>query len=211
MHRDNEQRLKKLGKSLSVESKQYRAKRINVNVKINGLGYLAEILGGFLMLLTTFHHKVSIQNTVALFWMGNVIPSCYLINFVHHKKGIMNDGWVSTISQLYRKKKVKPHPSSSPSQIKYSSNRKEVRIVDQCSNVQKVKRNVVAPRTETHNRNLKSCHCGNCQAQDLKNPPLNDEPNQNRDEIIIFDLESSSTGNDDTGTKYLPVFNPPES
>ena len=107
LHRDNEQRLKKLGKSLSVESKQYRAKRINVNVKINGLGYFAEILGGFLMLLTTFHHKVSIQNTVALFWMGNFIPSCYLINFVHHKRGIMNDGWISTISQLYRKKDVK--------------------------------------------------------------------------------------------------------
>ena len=117
-YRENEDRLEKLGKSLSVQSKQYRAKRIDVNVKINGVGYLAEVLGGVLVTLLAFHHKVSILNTFALFWYGNVIPSCYLINFVHNKKSIMNDGWRMTISQLYRKKTIKRNSKSSRRSIK---------------------------------------------------------------------------------------------
>ena len=91
----------------------------------------------------------------------------------------MNDGWVTTISQLYRKKDVKRQSSSFPSQITYSSNRKEVTIVDR-SYVQKVKRNSVAPQTDIHRGNLKSCHCGNCQVH---------ETNQNRDEMVSFVID----------------------
>ena len=89
-YRKNEERLEKFGNSLAVQSKQYRAKRIDVNVKINGLGYLAEVLGGVLITLLAFHHKVSILNTFALFWYGNVIPSK-----IHNEQWMENDDFTA--------------------------------------------------------------------------------------------------------------------
>ena len=41
--------MKKFGKSYSTRSKQYRMKRIDVNVKINVLAYSVEMLGGLLL------------------------------------------------------------------------------------------------------------------------------------------------------------------
>ena len=47
--RPNEDRMKQLGKSVSTRSKQYRIKRIDINVKINVLAYSVEVLGGLLL------------------------------------------------------------------------------------------------------------------------------------------------------------------
>ena len=172
-YRKNEERLEKHGKSLAVQSKQYRAKRIDVNVKINGVGYLAEVLGGVLITLLAFHHKVSILNTFALFWYGNVIPSCYLINFVHNKKSIMNDGWRTTISQLYRKKTVKRNLTSSNAQIPTNSRQNEERVHDE-SNAINATRNKIVPESKIHSAVSKSssCECHNCKVEKADDRPL---------------------------------------
>ena len=175
-YRKNEERLEKFGKSLAVQSKQYRAKRIDVNVKINGLGYLAEVLGGVLITLLAFHHKVSILNTFALFWYGNVIPSCYLINFVHNKKSIMNDGWRTTISQLYRKKTIKRNVTSSPARIPTNSGQNEERILDE-SNTVSATQNKIGPKMNLHNALPKSssCECYNCKVEKAEEIPLSNK------------------------------------
>ena len=175
-YRKNEERLEKFGKSLAVQSKQYRAKRIDVNVKINGLGYLAEVLGGVLITLLAFHHKVSILNTFALFWYGNVIPSCYLINFVHNKKSIMNDGWRTTISQLYRKKTIKRNVTSSPARIPTNSGQNEERILDE-SNTVSATQNKIGPKMNLHNAlpNSSSCECYHCKVEKAEEIPLSNK------------------------------------
>ena len=175
-YRKNEERLEKFGNSLAVQSKQYRAKRIDVNVKVNGLGYLAEVLGGVLITLLAFHHKVSILNTFALFWYGNVIPSCYLINFVHNKKSIMNDGWRTTISQLYRKKTVKVDLTSSQAQIPTNSRQHEGRMLDE-SNTLKATQKKIEPKTNIHNAvpNSSSCKCCNCKVEKMRDRPLSNK------------------------------------
>ena len=207
-YRENEDRLEKLGKSLSVQSKQYRAKRIDVNVKINGVGYLAEVLGGVLVTLLAFHHKVSILNTFALFWYGNVIPSCYLINFVQNKKSIMTDGWRATISQLYQKKTVKSNVTSSKQQIPTASRQHEGRMIDQ-SNTLKDTQKKIEPKTNLRieERNSSSCECCNCKVEKKEERPLSNKLHKNKGEIILFDLESDSPENRDIPVKKILAFN----
>ena len=106
---ENNERLAKFGKSLSVTSRQYRAKRIAVNVKVNGLGYLAEMLGGILSSALMFFKDAHIMYVFMLIWFGNVIPACYLINFDDNKKSIIEDGWISTFSKVFRNKDKKVH------------------------------------------------------------------------------------------------------
>ena len=145
-------------------------------MKINGLGYLAEVLGGVLITLLAFHHKVSILNTFALFWYGNVIPSCYLINFVHNKKSIMRDGWRATISQLYQKKTVKSNVTSSKQQIPTASRQHEGRMIDQ-SNTLKDTQKKIEPKQNIHNavRNSSSCECCNCKVEKVGDRPLSNK------------------------------------
>ena len=99
---------------MSVTSRQYRAKRIAVNVKVNGLGYLAEMLGGILSSALMFFKDAHIMYVFMLIWFGNVIPACYLINFDDNKKSIIEDGWISTLSKVFRNKdkKVQIHKRS---------------------------------------------------------------------------------------------------
>ena len=125
-------------------------------------------MGGVLITLLAFHHKVSILNTFALFWYGNVIPSCYLINFVHNKKSIMNDGWGATISQLYQKKTVKRNSTSSNAQILTNSRENKGRKIDE-SNAIKATRNKIVPETKIHNviPDSSSCECRNCKVENV--------------------------------------------
>jgi hypothetical protein len=104
--------MEKFGKALSVRSRNYRDKRIDVNVKINALAFSAEVLGGVIIVcLSTIPHA-NIMYTSVIFWYGNVIPSCYLINRSDMKSFIMEQGWVRAVLELYKKKKPKERPSS---------------------------------------------------------------------------------------------------
>ena len=114
--RGNKERLKQFGKSLSIRSRQYRAKRISVNVKVNALGYVVEMLGGMIIAALSFLKHAHVLYTVGMIWYGTVIPSCYLINFSHTKKSILEEGWTTGLSKLYQKKKPKrPVESNNPS------------------------------------------------------------------------------------------------
>lgn len=114
INRSNEQRLKNFGQSLSVKSRQYRTKRIDVNVKINTLAYSVEVFGGVVLGCLAFVPSATYLYIAIEIWYGIVIPSCYLVNCSDIKKSIMEKGWVSAICNLYTKKKPKNRPTSAP-------------------------------------------------------------------------------------------------
>ena len=57
--RSNEQRLKNIDKTMTAQRKKNRARRININVKVNAIAYLAEVMGGVAVFasLPTHNHK----------------------------------------------------------------------------------------------------------------------------------------------------------
>ena len=125
IYRANEQRLKNFGKSLSVKSRQYRTKRIDVNVKINALAYSVEVLGGVIMGCLAFVPPATYLYAGTEIWYGNVIPSCYLVNCSDIKRSIMEKGWIAAIYNLYTKKKPKNRPPSAPRRNLEQKNPKE--------------------------------------------------------------------------------------
>ena len=100
-------RLKKFDKSISVRSRQYRAKRININVKINSLAYIVEVLGGVIMLGLALVPAATFLYLGTQVWYGNIIPSCYLINSSDIKDYIMDNGWWNGFSKIYSKRNSK--------------------------------------------------------------------------------------------------------
>ena len=111
-YRTNEERLAQFGDSLSSRNKIYRAKRIDVNVKVNFLAYAVEVLGTLVVVMLSVLRPPTFLYLGVLVWYGNVIPSCYLINSIDTKKFIMEQGWLAALSELYKKKKPKEVPSS---------------------------------------------------------------------------------------------------
>ena len=105
--RGNKERLARFGTSLALKSRQYRARRIAVNVKVNALTYLVELLGGMIIAALSFLKHAHILYTVGMIWYGNIIPLCYLINTADTKKLILEDGWTSALSKLCKKKEPK--------------------------------------------------------------------------------------------------------
>lgn len=101
-----EERLRKLDKLLSTRSKTYRAKRVDINVKINVAAYLVELLGGLITCLLALLLKVNVSLFVVI-WYGNVIPSCYLINSDDSKDTIMDEGWRTAFFNLYQNREEK--------------------------------------------------------------------------------------------------------
>ena len=99
--------MKEFDKSISVRSRQYRAKRIDVNVKINSLAYLVEIFGGVIIGGLAFVQPATFLYIGTQIWYGNVIPSCYLINSSDIKDYIMDKGWWNGFSKIYDKRKPK--------------------------------------------------------------------------------------------------------
>lgn len=98
---------------MSITSRQYRAKRITVNVKVNALSYVVEMLGGMIIAALSFLRHAHILYTIGMIWYGSVIPSCYLINFSDTKNSIIDEGWATGLSKLYKKKEpVKPGGSN---------------------------------------------------------------------------------------------------
>ena len=109
--RTNAETQKSIGEHLSTRSKQYRAKRIDVNVKVNTLAYLVEMLGGFVMAGLTFMRPSTYLYIGTQFWYGCVIPSCYLINSSDTKAFIMEQGWVVALTNLYKKREPEEIPT----------------------------------------------------------------------------------------------------
>ena len=104
----NEESLLRLGNILSANSRRARAKRINVNLKINGLAYLVEVIGGFLIVVLFFvSHEFWLSTWKVFFplgiWYGLVVPSCYLVNNDCTKDLIMKHGWTSALRTLCTK------------------------------------------------------------------------------------------------------------
>ena len=107
LYSSNERRLKEFDKSISVRSRQYRAKRININVKINSLAYIVEVLGGVIMGGLALVPPATFLYLGTQMWYGNIIPSCYLINSSDIKDYIMDNGWWNGFSRIYSKRNSK--------------------------------------------------------------------------------------------------------
>ena len=108
--RSEEQTLRNIGKTMTLQRKKNRAKRINLNVKINAVAYLVEVIGGlvvfslaFLPTLTpTIGSNGYVYITIQVLY-GNVIPSCYLMNNSNFKSIVMDNGWIAAMSTVYSK------------------------------------------------------------------------------------------------------------
>ena len=85
----------------------------------------------------------------------------------------MNDGWRTTISQLYRKKTVKRNLTSSNAQIPTNSRQNEERVHDE-SNAINATRNKIVPESKIHSAVSKSssCECHNCKVEKADDRPL---------------------------------------
>ena len=119
--RTNKERLKRLGHTLSTKSRQYRAKRIKINIIINGIAYLTEVLGGIVMIGLAFLRPMVITNIGTAIWYALIIPSCYLMNSNENKDSIMEHGWTNLARDLYAKKTRKYEPKSINGNIEKSS------------------------------------------------------------------------------------------
>ena len=115
--RSEETSLKNIGKTMTVQRKKNRAKRINLNVKINAIAYLVEVIGGlvvfslaFLPTLTpTIGSNGFVYISIQVLY-GNIIPSCYLMNNSNFKSIVMDNGWIEAISTVYSKAQAPKGP-----------------------------------------------------------------------------------------------------
>ena len=95
---------------MTIQRKKNRAKRINLNVKINAIAYLVEVIGGlvvfslaFLPTLTpTMGSNGFVYISIQVLY-GNIIPSCYLMNNSNFKSIVMDNGWIEAMSTVYSK------------------------------------------------------------------------------------------------------------
>ena len=99
----NEESVRRLGSTLSARSRQVRAKRININLKVNALAYLVEVIGG-LLLFGGSCFSTGKKLFPVLFWYGLVVPSCYLVNNDETKMLIMKHGWTTVLRSLFARK-----------------------------------------------------------------------------------------------------------
>ena len=108
----NDESLQRLGDTLSATSRQIRAKRINVNLKINVLAYAVEVIGGLIICGGAGISSGRMLYPIAA-WYGLVVPSCYLINNEDTKMLIMKHGWTSVLRNLFFKKQPRETASTS--------------------------------------------------------------------------------------------------
>ena len=91
-------------RALSIDCRQYRTRRIAINVRINGLAYVVEVLGGFVIGAFQFLPPANFLYIAAQTWYGSIIPSVYLMNCDDIKVFVMNHGWLTALSKIYAKK-----------------------------------------------------------------------------------------------------------
>ena len=109
--RRNDESLRRLGDTLSASSRQIRAKRINVNLKINILAYVVEVIGGLIICSGAGASSERMLYPIAV-WYGLVVPSCYLVNNDDTKTLIMKYGWISVLRTLFTTKKSRETASA---------------------------------------------------------------------------------------------------
>ena len=123
----NEEIVRRLGSTMSAKSRQVRAKRININLKVNALAYLVEVIGG-LLLFGGFYFSTGKKMFPVLLWYGLVVPSCYLVNNDETKMLIMKHGWTTVLRSLFARKPpenaLKPsHPRRSIAGLEKQNNK----------------------------------------------------------------------------------------
>ena len=106
--RSNEQRLKNIDKTMTAQRKKNRARRFNINVKINTIAYLAEVMGGVAVFAVAFLPTITntensngyVYITIQVLY-GNIIPACYLINNSKFKSFAIDEGWIAAMSTVF--------------------------------------------------------------------------------------------------------------
>ena len=110
--RSNEQRLKNIDKTMTAQRKKNRARRININVKVNAIAYLAEVMGGVAVFAVAFLPTITntdnsngyVYITIQVLY-GNIIPACYLMNNSKFKSFAMDEGWIAAMSTVFSNSK----------------------------------------------------------------------------------------------------------
>ena len=121
----NDESLQRLGDTLSATSRQIRAKRINVNLKINILAYVVEVIGGLIICGGAGTSSGRMLYPIAA-WYGLVVPSCYLVNNEGTKTLIMKHGWTSVLMNLFFKKQPRGSASTSTTDEVEARNNEQV-------------------------------------------------------------------------------------
>ena len=121
----NDESLQRLGDTLSATSRQIRAKRINVNLKINILAYVVEVIGGLIICGGAGTSSGRMLYPIAA-WYGLVVPSCYLVNNEGTKTLIMKHGWTSVLRNLLSKKQPRETASTSTTAEVEAQNNEQV-------------------------------------------------------------------------------------
>ena len=185
--RSNEQRLKNFGKSLSMVSRQYRAKRIDVNFKINALAYTVEVLAGIVIFGLSFLRPATYMYISTQIWYGIIIPSCYLMNCSDIKAFILDRGWLAALSELYSKRPKKHQVD--PNRNKKADNEQEHQETQGRS--EPIMPNNQAEEADTRNQGHRVVH-RNC----LENVPRAKKSKRNRLEMDTLE------GEHNRGQKY---------
>ena len=93
---------------MTAQRKKNRARRININVKVNAIAYLAEVMGGVAVFAVAFLPTITntvnsngyVYITIHVLY-GNIIPACYLMNNSRFKSFAMDEGWISAMSTVF--------------------------------------------------------------------------------------------------------------
>ena len=117
--------MKNIGNTMAAQRKKNRAKRINMNVKINAIAYLAEVIGGlavsslaFLPIFTDIENSNGYLYITIQILYGNIIPSCYLMNNSNFKSVVMDNGWIAALSTIYSKTQDPKTTAQNPTKSK---------------------------------------------------------------------------------------------
>ena len=93
---------------MTAQRKKSRARRININVKVNAIAYLAEVMGGVAVFAVAFLPTITntensngyVYITIQVLY-GNIIPACYLMNNSKFKSFAVDEGWIAAMSTVF--------------------------------------------------------------------------------------------------------------
>ena len=191
MHfRSNEERLKRLKKVLSFQSRQYRARRIKINLIINGIAYMAEVLGTIVIIVLglprypAFLRRIIITNIGTGIWYAIIIPSCYLMNSNEIKDSIMENGWTNIIKDIYAKKTRRYVPNSPNRKVQNAGQS----INDNPENSLNKRKQFTKPSDSQSNSGF--AQIDDTPSESASGRTVNKTKNELRNGLIIHDLET---------------------
>ena len=184
----NKERLKRLGKVLSPQSKQYRAKRIKINLITNGIAYMTEMLGGIVVIGLVFlfrsNHRLVILNIGTSIWYAIIIPSCYLMNSNEIKDSIMEHGWTNMLRETYAKKTRKYEPKSPIRKVQTSAQS----IKDGSKTNLSTSSNFIKPDDSPNSADI--ANNADTKPESAPGVIVNEAQDKLRNELIIYDIET---------------------